>query len=513
MKTWCEYLDGVCTAIVLPEATGKFPTGIMRCPYVDGYKNWEDEKIPPHYAKIFSSWVEHGYAVVYQHCRGRGKSHGEFIPFVHERKDGLALQAWIRQQDFYNGELFLKGGSYTTTVHYVTAPFAPDIKGAVFNVQDTDRYRKCYRNCCFKRGLYGDWYAENYKAKTMEEKHFDKAASFEILPLTDFCKTVFGEAVPELQEIFLSPNPTDALWDNPEGGADTRHITDRVRFPVLLTTGFYDVYSAGMIQMWRDMSLQTRTRSALVISPYDHGDGYDVETFIFPKGKREEAFGKDYEVEWCDAARGKGTFPVEQGKITYYRLFENVWSTGDLESEKALSLPLIGETTTYRYDPNDAPRFEGGLCTNFDGTAFQKKQDRQDVVTVYTAPFGKDTFVRGQMSMRLPVVSDCEDTCFCARISLETEKGDFGLRDDITTLVFQLGDYTPNEKVTIRFTFDEHAFLVKKGQRLRVDIASADKSHYVRHTNCKGHYALQTETKIATNTVYIPEAVLTLPVE
>ena len=62
MKTWCEYLDGVFTAIVLPEATGKFPTVIMRCPYVDGYKNWEDEKIPPHYAKIFSSWVEHGYA-------------------------------------------------------------------------------------------------------------------------------------------------------------------------------------------------------------------------------------------------------------------------------------------------------------------------------------------------------------------------------------------------------------------------------------------------------------------
>jgi len=509
MKAWYEYLDGVFTAIVLPEDTGKFPTVIMRCPYVDAYKNWEEEKIPLHYAKIFSAWIEHGYALVYQHCRGRGKSHGDFVPVINERRDGLSLQGWIRRQDFYNGELFLRGGSYTSTVHYATAPFAPDIKGAVLSVQDTDRYRKCYRNGFFKRGLYGDWYVENYKAKDMPQKNFDKESSFDILPLTDFAKTVFGEEIADFDKTLRTPDPTDAYWQNSE----EQNCTDNTHVALLLTTGFYDVYAGGMFRMWSEMSAKTRSRSALVVSPYDHGDGYDAETFVYPNGKREEQFGKDYEVEWCDAVRGKGSFPVQPGKVTYYRLFENTWKTDDFAPAKALNLPLLGDTVTYRYDPKDAPQFEGGLSTSFDGTAFQKKQNRQDVITVYTAPFEKDTLVKGQMSLTLPVSSDCEDTCFFARLSLETEKGDLGLRDDILSLCFQLGDYTPKEKISVRFLFDEHAFLVSKGQRLRVDIASADKAHFIRHTNFKGLYSTQTQTKIAKNTVFLPEAILTLPIE
>lgn len=514
MKTFYTYLDGIFTAVVLPEDTGKFPTVIMRCPYVDGYINWEEEKIPRHYANIFHHWIDHGYALVYQHCRGRGKSQGEFIPYIYEREDGLKLQNWIRRQEFYNGELFLKGGSYTTTVHYATAPFAPDIKGAVFDVQDSEHYHICYRNGCFKKGLHGGWYVDNYKAKTMPTKHFSKESSFEMLPLTEFGKTVFGETIEPLEGALRAPDPADPFWLTRAGGADTKDAVKSAQFPVLLTTGFYDVYAGGMCRMWKDMETETRARSALIISPYDHGDGYDAETFLYPNGKRKEQFGEAYEVEWCDAARGKGNFPVPQGKITYYSLFENVWKeTEALSAEKTLALTLQGDTATYTYDPADAPGFEAGLSTNFDGTCFQKQQNRQDVITVYTPAVEQDTVIKGQMSLSIPVSSDCEDTCFYARVSLETEKGDLGLRDDITTLCYQLGDYPPNTKVTLQFTFDEHAFLMTKGQRLRVDIASADKTHFVRHTNCKGLFSTQTQTKIAKNTVYLPEAVFTLPVE
>ena len=63
------------------------------------------------------------------------------------------------------------------------------------------------------------------------------------------------------------------------------------------------------------------------------------------------------------------------------------------------------------------------------------------------------------------------------------------------------------------FDFDEHAFLIKKGERLRVDIASADNEHYVRHTNQKGLYSEQTTAKIARNTVCLDKSTLTLPIE
>jgi predicted acyl esterase len=169
---------------------------------------------------------------------------------------------------------------------------------------------------------------------------------------------------------------------------------------------------------------------------------------------------------------------------------------------------------TYIYNPENPPKFNGGLSCNFGGAQYQPRADlRDDVVSVYTEPFAENTVVQGKMKAKLTVSSDCEDTCFYARISIEKPEGDFPLRDDITSLVYQLGDYTPNTKVKLDFTFDEHYFLIKQGERLRIDISSANKEHYVPHTNNKGLYSIQTKSKTARNTVYLNDSVLVLPVE
>ena len=76
-----------------------------------------------------------------------------------------------------------------------------------------------------------------------------------------------------------------------------------------------------------------------------------------------------------------------------------------------------------------------------------------------------------------------------------------------------VGDYIPGAVTELSFTFDEHAFLIPRGQRLRIDIASADHAHYVRHTNQKGLFSNQTTAKIARNTVYLQDSVLCLPTE
>lgn len=56
-------------------------------------------------------------------------------------------------------------------------------------------------------------------------------------------------------------------------------------------------------------------------------------------------------------------------------------------------------------------------------------------------------------------------------------------------------------------------FTLKEGERLRVDISSADNEHYVRHTNNKGLYSEQTTAKIAHNTVYLNASALKLGVK
>ena len=158
-KVYYEYLKTndaeLFTVISLPQNHGTFPTIIMRSPYVDQEEFLTEEEICRNKSNEYKTWNENGYAVVFQHCRGRGKSSGDCIPYINEREDGLSLQDWIRNQPFYNGELYLCGKSYDASVHFVTAPFAHDIKGTVLEVQDCERYNCNYRNGFYKMGLHG----------------------------------------------------------------------------------------------------------------------------------------------------------------------------------------------------------------------------------------------------------------------------------------------------------------------------------------------------------------------
>jgi putative CocE/NonD family hydrolase len=115
------------TVALLPNGEETAPTVVMRSPYVREDGALSGEELLSLYWERYRPWTDRGYAVIFQHCRGCGKSTGEFVPYIYEREDGLALQAWVRDQFFYNGEIFLVGASYTASLHYSTHPFAKDL--------------------------------------------------------------------------------------------------------------------------------------------------------------------------------------------------------------------------------------------------------------------------------------------------------------------------------------------------------------------------------------------------
>jgi putative CocE/NonD family hydrolase len=236
-----------------PDKEGKFPTVIKRNPYVSDTVELSDEAVLETYMKNEEKWLKKGYAVVFQHCRGRGKSTGDCIPYINEREDGLFLQKWIRQQPFYNGELYLCGGSYTSSVHFVTAPFADDIKGAVLQVQDCERYNCNYRNGFYKIGLQGNWYVNMYKRKSIPTKNYT-TESYNMLPLSVFSKTVFGENAEDFDEILKHPNKNDAFWKTRYGGGEAHDAIKHANIPILLVTGFYDIYTGGVFDMWNALT-------------------------------------------------------------------------------------------------------------------------------------------------------------------------------------------------------------------------------------------------------------------
>ncbi|MBQ8683010.1 MAG: CocE/NonD family hydrolase [Clostridia bacterium] len=495
------------TVVLLPCADRQFPTVILRSPYVNDMKDSPEEEIVQNYLRGYGAWLDRGYAVVFQHCRGQGKSTGAFVPYIHEHEDGRLLRAWIRQQPFYNGELFLFGGSYTASLHYTTAPFEEDIRGAVLEVQDAERYRLWYRNGQMRKG-HANWHFDLYKPKCgLTKTH--TMASFSQLPLQGLSQRVLGEYAEDFEQMLTAERPDDPFWNTRNGGGEAHGVTDDIPFPVLFTTGYNDFYVGGMFAMWNRMSPRAKAACAMLVSPYDHGDGYHPELGLaFPDGQRAAHFGPHYPIDWMDHIRKGTALPYETGVITYYRLFENTWQSDFHRVPTAEKwVPLGDDTISFRYTPAQPPRFspEGMFQPAFAG--------REDVVTLYTAPFDTALFIKGKMQATLTVSSNRPDTAFYISISIEKPQGDYRLRHDITSLGYQVGDYTENTVVSLAFTFDETAFLLKKGERLRIDIASADDGTYVNHTNHAGPYSLQTDAVPAENRVLLAQSRLVLPVE
>ena len=500
------------TIICLPHNNGKFPTVIMRTPYDDADEFVPEEQLCQNKLAELSCWIDNGYAIVYQHCRGTGKSTGDCIPHVYEREDGLFLQDWIRKQSFYNGELYLYGSSYKASVHFLTAPFADDIKGAVLQVYDCKRYNGLYRNGFFKIGLMGGWYVRMYKKKSIRNKNYT-AESYNMLPLSDFSKTVFGENAVQLDEILKHPKHNDDFWQAlPDYKAyDTIKHAD---IPILLLTGFYDIFTGGIFDMWNSFDNTTKSKSALLVHPFDHKCNGEIQAINFENGNVNKEF-QNFQIKWFDSIRESKNPPFEKGKVTYYKLFDNIWCCDDFyTADKYQKIVLGKDTITYEYNPDNPATFKGGLSTNFGGNVWQDKPDlRDDIITLYTPEFTEDTFVKGKIKAKLKVKTNCDDTCFYVRISLCKPEGDYGLRDDINQISNFCDDYIPNTEIEMNFSFDEHAFVIKKGEKLRVDISSSAFPLYVRHTNNKGLFSEQTTTKKATNTVILEDSYIQIPID
>ena len=500
------------TVICSPDSKGVYPTVIYRTPYVDSDERLSEDEICTKKAAEYVTWIEHGYAVVFQHCRGRGKSSGDCVPYIYEREDGLFLQHWVREQSFYNGELYLCGRSYTSSVHFVTAPFADDIKGAVLEVQDCERYNCNYRNGFYKMGLHGGWYVDMYKKKSNLKKSYT-TDSYKMLPLADFSKTVFGENADDFDEILRHPRRDDPFWNTRFGGGEAHDAIKHANIPILLVTGFYDIYTGGIFDMWNGLDEVTKAKSALVVHPFDHGVTGDSQPIRFENGCLKNEAGH-YAISWLDSIRTKSKTPFERGKITYYKLFDNQWCCDDFYDANSTRRFQLGEgSVTYKYNPYAPASFKGGLSTNFGGNAWQDAPNsRYDIISLYTEEFEDDVFVKGKIKAKLKVSSDCDDTCFYIRLSLCKSEGDYGLRDDINQISNFDDCYNPGMTIEMDFYFDEHAFIIKKGEKIRIDISSSAFPHYVPHTNQKGLFSAQKTAKVAENTVILDESYIEFPI-
>ena len=126
--------DGVhlATDVYLPDRAGEVPAVLVRLPYDKGGRYTFMSQVAP-------AFTARGYAFVVQDVRGKFRSEGETVAFVHEIDDGYDTLEWVASQAWCDGSVGMWGDSYYGYTQWAAvASEHPALKAIVPRVTSAD---------------------------------------------------------------------------------------------------------------------------------------------------------------------------------------------------------------------------------------------------------------------------------------------------------------------------------------------------------------------------------------
>jgi putative CocE/NonD family hydrolase len=343
------------------------PAVLVRAPYIRSGFPWN---------YLYGALVaEQGFHVLLQSSRGTGGSGGTFHTWRNEPADGQAAVAWLREQDWFTGDLFTVGASYMAYAQMALAlDPPPEWRGAVMQVGLADPHRFWWPGGAFalERSLVGGIALFGQALRTRDylwailrmQRHLRRAIG--TAPLLDAYPAVYGGRRPAFEEWLAHPEPE--FWAD----GDHMPVADKLAVPVSLCTGWWDLAPDQVIEQYQ------RLRAAghdpdLLIGPWTH-------TSSLEEGWTE-VFGQVLR-------RLRGESPAEPVRV---------YVTGAEEWRDLPSWPPAGEerrwflgdgtlgsaagagSARFRYDPADPTPSVGGPLQS-------KTQGRQDNATLEARP-------------------------------------------------------------------------------------------------------------------------------
>src|SRR5215467_3259253 len=147
---------GLATDVYRPRGDGPFPVLLERTPYNRPAPSRSERTAgvaqPRTRAEVAGYFVRHGYAVVYQDCRGRYKSAGRFTKYLSEAEDGYDTLAWLMRQSWCNGRIGTFGLSYAA--HAQAALGCLDPPGLACQVIDSGGFSNAFMSGIRQGGAF-----------------------------------------------------------------------------------------------------------------------------------------------------------------------------------------------------------------------------------------------------------------------------------------------------------------------------------------------------------------------
>jgi putative CocE/NonD family hydrolase len=456
-----------------PRSGPRRPTILVRSPYGRG----------GFFAAICARpFAERGYQVLIQSCRGTDGSEGQFAFVRNEHSDGLATIEWIKQQEWFNGELALLGPSYLGFVQWaIAADAGPELKAVVPQITSSDCNHFRFQGGSFTLESSLGWStmmteqaATGMRLGSLmnqvgRQRRLDRA--YRHLPLTEADKVVIGKTSPIFQEV-LKHGPEDSYWQPIDYSS---RIAD-VAAPIALMAGWYDLFLDWQLKDYQRLRAAGR-QPTLLIGPWTHGQATslapmtrDSLTWLNAhlKGKASELRKAPVHLqvmgtkEWRDFADWPPPATIERWYLQ---------PGGGLGPGSATA----GEPDRYRYDPADPTPAVGGNSLGDqkhmgpkDNRALEARAD----VLVYTSPvLAHEVEVIGPVSAELYVKSSLENTDFFVRLcAVETSGKSVNLCDGILRLCPGTDAPAPDGIRKIQIELWPTAYHFRKGQRIRLQV-------------------------------------------
>jgi putative CocE/NonD family hydrolase len=479
-----------------PVVAGPRPTVLMRTPYGRGWQM----------AMMGRPFAERGYHVLLQSCRGTFGSGGTFTPAMDEAADGQDTVAWLREQDWFNGQLALAGPSYLAFTAWALAlDPPPELTAMALYVSPHDLAAAGFGRGPFELYnllLWTDLMAhqERHGSAQMMWRTMtaDKrlASALNRLPIASTGATIGGAAVPWYGDWLAHPESADPYW----AGYSASAALDRVTVPTLLVSGSHDFFVEQTMRQYQALR-QRGVTAALTVGPWTH---MNIDMGV---AMRET-------LAWLDAfADGNGAAPPPRPSPV------RVWVSG---SEQWRELPAWpppdsvpttlhlraggrltaaqphgdGESTAFTYDPADPTPSVGGRLMSLrtggslDNSALER---REDVLTFSTDALESAVEIAGIPVVRLHLRSDNVYFDVFARLC---DVSPDGRSVNVTDQIFRSSpaDVTPGEIWQVELPLTDVSHVFEAGHRIRLQVLGGAHPRFARNLGTSADPVNGTET-------------------
>jgi uncharacterized protein len=523
------------TAVFLPPEIPA-PVILLRSPYAKQLDSYAEQ--------FATELVPLGFVVMVQDCRGTGRSEGEWSPYLHEVRDGVATVEWIRQQQAWcNGSIGTCGGSYLGYTQWAVASSGNGRLAAMYTEVPTfDWYETTYGGGAFRLGARVTW--DTFVARPKVDQNdliaggLDKLAdwdwkkSYHHLPLKTWDSQV-GGGIPWWR----------ASIDHPEDDDYWRQfrITDRLKHvstPNITVAGWYDLFMDQALKYVPEVrrvavTPEARRHQHLIIGPWGHEPNVPIGERDFGESAsmdlakiRREWYGhwlrgQNTGVEtWpflrlfvmgTNQWRDENEWPLARTKyINYYFSSSGKANSSAGDGRLVTTPPPNGHPDRFTYDPSHPVPTVGGEWTFFDdfGPLDQRDVEMRNDVLVYTSePLSEPLEVTGPVKVVLYASTTAKDTDWTAKlVDVHPDGRAFNLCDGILRARYRDPNnprlLEPNEiyRYTIDLWATSNVFL--PGHRIRVQISSSNFPRFDRNPNTGEPFGSDTVLMPAEQTVH-----------